>query len=82
MSNSLLLQASSGSVLLSSESLHRRIVQVAWAGFRCNTVCLHYNRVIAFFGAFVILDLYTVKIVRAVLRGLGGSDAARLPGGF
>ena len=69
MSNSMLLQATSGSVFLSNESLHRRIVQVTWAGFRCNTVCLYYNRVIAFFGAFVMLEPYTVKIVRAVLRG-------------
>lgn len=69
MSNSILLQASFGSVFLSSGSLHRRIVQVAWAGFRCNAVCLYYNRVIAFFGAFVMLEPYTVKVVRAVLRG-------------
>ncbi len=27
-----------------------------------------------------MLEPHTVKIVRAVLRGLGGSDAARLPG--
>ncbi len=27
-----------------------------------------------------MLEPYTVKIVRAVLKGLGGSDAAWLPG--
>ncbi len=35
---------------------------------------------VASLGAFDRLEPYTVKIVRAVLRGLGGSDAARLPG--
>jgi hypothetical protein len=35
---------------------------------------------VASLGAFDMLEPYTVKIVRAVLKGLGGSDAARLPG--
>ncbi len=36
---------------------------------------------VASLGAFDRLEPYTVKIVRAVLKGLGGSDAAWLPGG-
>ena len=35
---------------------------------------------VASIGAFDMLEPYTVKVVRTVLRGLGGSDAARLPG--
>jgi hypothetical protein len=35
---------------------------------------------VASLGALDMLEPYTVKIVRAVLRGLGGSDAAWLPG--
>jgi hypothetical protein len=35
---------------------------------------------VASLGAFDMLEPYTVKFVRAVLKGLGGSDAARLPG--
>ena len=34
---------------------------------------------VASLGAFDVLEPYTVKVVRTVLRGLGGSDAARLP---
>ncbi len=37
---------------------------------------------VASLGAFDTLDPYTVKIVRAVLKGLGGSDAAWLRGGL
>ncbi len=33
---------------------------------------------VASLGAFDMLEPYTVKVVRMVLRGLGGSDAARL----
>ncbi len=34
---------------------------------------------VASLGAFDRLEPYTVKVVRTVLRGLGGSDAAWLP---
>ena len=62
MGNSMLLQASFGSVLVSGKSLHRRIVQVRRADFMS-------FRVIASLGAFVMLEPYTVKVVRTVLRG-------------
>ena len=37
---------------------------------------------VASLGAFDMLEPYTVKIVRAVLRGRGGGDATLLPGAF
>ena len=60
-------------------SLHRRIVQAMRAFIRCNTGYLYHNRIVASFGAFVMLAPYTVKVVRAVLRGGKGREALTHP---
>ena len=55
-------------------SPHRRIVQAMRACVRCNTGYLYHNRFVASFEAFVMLEPYTVKVVRAVLWGKGPRD--------
>jgi hypothetical protein len=69
MGISVLIQATFGPAFILGRSLQRRNVQVAWRLTSLKPVC-HISLAIASLGAFVMLKPYTVKVVRAVLRGV------------